>query len=88
MNHSWNRNKGTVRGMHYQIPPFQEIKLIRCVRGAVLDVIVDLRKYSPTFLQHFPGCHRSAVGKLQVIVLDPDRKSEKRRSPDFGDRQR
>jgi dTDP-4-dehydrorhamnose 3,5-epimerase len=52
LNQSWNTRKGTLRGLHYQIPPFQEIKLIRCVKGAVLDVVVDIRKKSPTFLQH------------------------------------
>ncbi len=52
LNHSYNTYKGTIRGMHYQIPPYQEIKLIRCIRGSVLDVIVDLRKDSPTYLQH------------------------------------
>jgi len=67
MNHSWNKNKGTVRGMHYQIPPFQEIKLIRCVRGSVLDVIVDLRKYSPTFLQHVT-VELSAENKKMIYV--------------------
>lgn len=51
-NHSLNRHKGTVRGMHFQRPPFAETKLIRCVQGAVYDVAVDLRKGSPTFLQH------------------------------------
>lgn len=52
LNQSWNTKKGTVRGLHFQIPPFQEIKLIRCIKGAVMDVIVDLRKDSKTFLQH------------------------------------
>ncbi|MES2681202.1 MAG: dTDP-4-dehydrorhamnose 3,5-epimerase family protein, partial [Bacteroidota bacterium] len=52
LNQSWNTKKGTIRGMHYQVPPFSEIKLIRCVKGAVLDVVVDIRKNSPTFLQH------------------------------------
>ena len=51
-NHSYNTLKGTVRGMHYQVPPYQEIKLIRCIKGAVQDVIIDMRKDSPTFLQH------------------------------------
>lgn len=51
-NHSYNTAKGTVRGMHYQVPPYQEIKLISCVKGAVHDVIIDVRKNSPTFLQH------------------------------------
>ncbi len=52
-NHSHNNEKGTLRGMHYQLPPFSEIKLIRCVKGSVFDVIVDIRQDSPTFLQHF-----------------------------------
>jgi len=51
-NHSWNTAKGTLRGMHYQLPPFRENKLIRCVSGKVFDVLVDLRKDSPTFLQY------------------------------------
>jgi len=52
MNHSFNTHKGTLRGMHFQKEPHQEIKLIRCIKGAVIDVIVDLRKDSPTFLKH------------------------------------
>lgn len=48
-----NRKRGTIRGMHLQLPPVAETKLVRCVRGAVLDVIVDLRPGSPTFLRHF-----------------------------------
>lgn len=48
-NVSFNRRKGTLRGMHYQIPPKAEAKLVRCTRGAVQDVIVDLRDDSPTF---------------------------------------
>jgi dTDP-4-dehydrorhamnose 3,5-epimerase len=47
-----NRNKGTLRGMHFQCPPAAESKLVRCTRGAVLDIIVDLRPESPTYLQH------------------------------------
>jgi dTDP-4-dehydrorhamnose 3,5-epimerase len=49
---SHNLRKGTVRGMHWQKPPAAETKLVRCIRGAVHDVIVDLRKDSPTYLQH------------------------------------
>jgi dTDP-4-dehydrorhamnose 3,5-epimerase len=52
-NHSFNTLKGTIRGMHYQKPPFAETKLIRCVQGRVYDVAVDLRKNSPTYLQSF-----------------------------------
>lgn len=52
-NHSITLKKGTIRGMHYQIPPFSEIKLIRCVRGSVFDVIIDIRKDSPTYLKSF-----------------------------------
>jgi dTDP-4-dehydrorhamnose 3,5-epimerase len=48
---SFNRRKGTLRGMHYQVAPSEETKLVRCTRGAVYDVAVDLRRDSPTFKQ-------------------------------------
>ena len=51
-NIAYNRRKGTIRGMHFQYPPAAETKLVRCVRGAILDIIVDLRPDSPTYLQH------------------------------------
>lgn len=47
-----NRKKGTIRGMHFQYPPAAETKLVRCTRGAMLDIIVDLRPESDTYLQH------------------------------------
>ncbi len=47
-----NYKKGTLRGMHFQYPPAAETKLVRCTRGAILDIIVDLRPESPTYLQH------------------------------------
>jgi dTDP-4-dehydrorhamnose 3,5-epimerase len=47
-----NRRKGTLRGMHFQFPPAAETKIVRCTRGAILDIIVDLRPESPTYLQH------------------------------------
>lgn len=46
---SFNRKKGTLRGMHYQIAPHEEAKLVRCTKGAIYDVIIDLRPDSPTF---------------------------------------
>jgi dTDP-4-dehydrorhamnose 3,5-epimerase len=51
-NVSFNVHAGTLRGLHFQSPPSAETKLVRCTRGAILDVIVDLRPESPTFLQH------------------------------------
>jgi dTDP-4-dehydrorhamnose 3,5-epimerase len=52
-NHSFNKHKGTIRGMHFQNPPYCETKLIRCVQGSVFDVAIDLRETSPTFLKYF-----------------------------------
>jgi len=51
-NISFNKKKGTLRGMHYQIAPFAEAKLVRCTRGSIYDVIIDLRPESPTWKQH------------------------------------
>lgn len=51
-NVAFNYKKGTLRGMHFQYPPAAETKLVRCTRGAILDVIIDLRPESPTYLQH------------------------------------
>lgn len=51
-NMAYNYKKGTLRGMHYQVAPATEAKLVRCTRGTVYDVIVDLRPNSPTYLQH------------------------------------
>jgi dTDP-4-dehydrorhamnose 3,5-epimerase len=53
MNHSFTKAKGTVRGMHFQKPPFSETKMVRCISGSVQDVIIDLRKDSDTFLKAF-----------------------------------
>jgi dTDP-4-dehydrorhamnose 3,5-epimerase len=50
-NLAFTRRKGTLRGMHYQRAPHEQVKLVRCDRGAVLDVVVDLRPHSPTFRQ-------------------------------------
>jgi dTDP-4-dehydrorhamnose 3,5-epimerase len=50
-NISYNKKKGTLRGMHYQVAPYEEAKLVRCTKGAIYDVIIDLRPDLPTFKQ-------------------------------------
>lgn len=50
INHSFTKEKGSIRGMHFQYPPMMEIKVIKCLAGSIYDVIIDLRKKSPTFL--------------------------------------
>ena len=52
-NVSFNKHRGTLRGMHYQLPPFAETKLVRCTMGAIYDVIVDLRPSSVTYKQYY-----------------------------------
>jgi dTDP-4-dehydrorhamnose 3,5-epimerase len=64
---SYTQHKGTVRGMHYQAPPVTETKFIRAVRGAVWDVIVDLRPQSPTYLQHI-AVELSAENRRAIYV--------------------
>lgn len=51
-NLAFNVRKGTLRGMHFQFPPKAETKIVRCTRGSILDIIVDLRPESPTYLEH------------------------------------
>lgn len=53
INYSLTRQKGAIRGMHFQYPPKAEIKMVKCLRGSVFDVIIDLRCGSPTFLQWY-----------------------------------
>ncbi len=52
-NVSFNNRRGTLRGMHFQLPPYEEAKLVRCTMGAIFDVIIDLRPQSPTFKKQF-----------------------------------
>ncbi len=66
-NHSLSRQKGTVRGLHFQTPPFAQAKLVRVTRGAVVDVAVDLRHGSPTFGQHV-AVEMSAENWRQLFV--------------------
>lgn len=68
-NMSFSAAKGTLRGMHYQVPPATEPKFIRCVRGAVWDVIIDMRPGSPTYLQHI-GVELSAENRRALFVPD------------------
>lgn len=67
INHSFTEKKGTLRGMHFQNKPYSEIKLIRCILGAVFDVIVDIRKDSETFLKWY-GTEISAANKKMIYV--------------------
>src|SRR5262245_14136234 len=62
LNHSFTKTKGALRGMHFQLPPYREIKMVRCIAGAVYDVIIDIRKGSDTFLQ-WVGTELSADNK-------------------------
>lgn len=64
---SFNRRKGTLRGLHYQIPPMAEAKIVRCVRGAVFDVAVDLRESSPTF-KHWTGVELTAENRRALYI--------------------
>ncbi|GAA4777051.1 dTDP-4-dehydrorhamnose 3,5-epimerase [Stakelama sediminis] len=66
-NMSTSANRGTIRGMHFQRAPHREGKLIRCVRGTILDVIIDLRADSPSYLQH-EGFELSDGNKHQLFV--------------------
>jgi dTDP-4-dehydrorhamnose 3,5-epimerase len=53
INHSYTKHAGVIRGLHFQKSPFAEKKIITCIKGEVLDVVVDVRQNSPTFLKHF-----------------------------------
>lgn len=66
-NHSLSAEKGVVRGLHFQVPPFAQDKLVRVVRGSVFDVAVDLRRGSPTYGQH-AGAVLSAEAWNQILV--------------------
>ena len=66
-NHSRSEPAGTVRGLHFQIPPFAQDKLVRCTAGAILDVAVDIRQGSPTFGKHV-SAKLTASGGEQIYV--------------------
>lgn len=66
-NHSLSRPAGTLRGMHFQTPPFAQTKLVRCLRGRIFDVVVDVRRASPTFGQ-WRGIELSADNGKQLLI--------------------
>ena len=66
-NISFNKRKGTLRGMHFQVTPFAESKLVRCTSGAIYDVIIDLRPSSPTFKQYF-AVELSAENRTMLFI--------------------
>ena len=66
-NFSYNKKKGTLRGMHYQRAPYEEVKLVRCTRGSIYDVIIDLRPDSPTYKQWL-GVELTADGNQMLYV--------------------
>lgn len=67
INHSFTNKKGTIRGMHYQLPPHREIKMVRCVAGAVLDIVIDLRESSETFL-NWISVELNPINKKMIYI--------------------
>ena len=66
-NLSFNKQRGTIRGLHYQAKPYEEAKLFRCIRGAMYDVIIDLRPESPTYLK-WAGFELTADNRKMLYV--------------------
>ena len=66
-NDAFSVQRGTLRGLHYQVAPFAEVKLVRCIRGAVFDVVVDLRPQSPTYRGWY-GAELTAVNRSMLYV--------------------
>jgi dTDP-4-dehydrorhamnose 3,5-epimerase len=66
-NLAFSKKRGTLRGLHYQIAPYEEAKLMRCIRGAIYDVIVDLRQESPTY-KRWLGVELSADNRKMLYV--------------------
>ncbi len=66
-NHSYSRKKGTLRGVHFQADPYSQAKLVRCIRGAVMDVAVDLRPSSPTY-KKWVAVELSGENKKQLLI--------------------
>jgi dTDP-4-dehydrorhamnose 3,5-epimerase len=66
-NLSFNHTRGTIRGLHYQVVPYQEAKLVRCIRGSIFDVIIDLRPESATY-RKWLGVELSAENRQMLFV--------------------
>jgi dTDP-4-dehydrorhamnose 3,5-epimerase len=66
-NHSWSTVAGTIRGLHFQIPPFAQAKLVRCSAGRIFDVAVDIRRGSPTY-GRYVAAELSAANGLQLYI--------------------
>ena len=66
-NISFNHTKGTLRGLHFQMPPHAEVKVVRCTHGSIYDVILDLRKESPTYLRSI-GIELTAENRLALYM--------------------
>ncbi len=66
-NHSYSKEKGTLRGLHYQLHPKAQVKLVRCTTGAIFDVAVDIRKGSPSY-GNWVGIELSAENKKQLFI--------------------
>ena len=74
-NISYNKKKGTLRGMHYQVAPYEEAKLVSCISGAIYDVIIDLRPDSPTYCKWFAlelTAHRSPLTAAYKMLYVPE----------------
>lgn len=66
-NHAYSQSPGVVRGLHFQAPPYGQAKIVRVLRGAILDVVVDLRRQSPTYGRHL-AIELSAQNWLQLLI--------------------
>lgn len=64
---SFNQKRGTLRGMHFQIPPYGETKLVRCIKGSIFDVIIDLRSQSTTYMK-WMGVKLSADNRQMLYI--------------------
>jgi dTDP-4-dehydrorhamnose 3,5-epimerase len=68
-NVAFNRQRGTIRGMHFQRAPFEEVKIVRCTRGAIFDVVIDLRRNSPSYGKWFSA--ELTEGNRRMLYVPP-----------------